>query len=805
MKLVSRLFLLSFLFFFSGIIAGGASPESADPFVDFFAETDFLSDETPSEGTTTEKVSSSVSEQLLGIGLEYATFLAMIDSEGEFRFSQIPFFDQFPQKMKDVLDKIVMRTPRIKVSDFGISFSGGVEFEGVTVFSRIVIGKDTSGNVKYSVMVSLPNEWKFSNLFSKTETFDPEKFDLLKFEKVALVVSNTSYDDSVLEREVSEGVNLIGTVAPTGPYFEKLDQLSGGNITKAGTLTLHGVIGMNPKLIGTMIMVDLGTGLVFTEWLETTPLTLIVGIEETITQAPTIAIAIEGGLKVKLPKQDWNTYKLRGKFIAPKDFEFNAQQTGMIKNVPLVGLSFGNLGFTIVTDPSLMAETSGILGIVSGLGIKGTLEVGDSNLTLQTKAAISGTTGIGDLLFIIEGDLRLRDLVYFVLSTSEDVANIFKKGVQFKKTLMEKVPNFVLEKSRIAFVPRETLDLKKQIEISFGSVNIFGVKGSGTFYLDSDSLRGSIVLPKIVLGPEENPLFYMKGTGAAQNEGPALELSFDKTSPPSFFSDLFVGTSLLGGIHRRATASLSSTDMKIATEFKWENLFEANLEFSVPLDGKILSKGVWAHIHFKQSALPKIAKVFGRAATKLLSELQSKLDQSQRGLLSDLGKGIGAEKSKVENKIAIIEKRIKTKTDECNQKHSSDFMRGGCYFFKGIGFDELELMFAKFSTDVVLNLVHEGGKAFVIVGTDIAKEVTRPLGDLMKFLAEAIEKGINIRKLDASASLEMLIQGEPLSVNLDMTIAGRNVLVENFVFSLEKMVDLILHSFDAMHGKAVSP
>ncbi len=721
------------------------------------------------------------------------------------KFSDIPIVNKLPlpKKIKSFFDNIVMRVPEIQFDEKGgISIEGQVDLYKTSVWSRVMISSDMTGRAHYSVAVRMPKGWKFSDTFPKIKGFDPKTLDLLELEDAWLVLSSSRYKDPKLEKEVREGLNFFARVLPAGPLFEKLNKLLRGQLKKATTLEMRGVIGLDPRLIGTMLSVELPSGITFTKWLKTAPLSLLFVVEERITQVATVSVLLRGGLNVLLPLQKKPVdFKMTGKYTFPEDFEFYGQMDGWLRNFPIKGVHIGNLKLGIITDLSLILETAGLFGWVAGFNLAGSLGIMDSVTTVKAKGALSGDTGIGDLTFIVEGTTSLKDGVSFWLTHAQDVARLFKK-VNFKDKILAFVPNLAIEDFRLAFVPRETFEEGKKIEVKVGKINIFGLTASGWLSLEKDGVRGGFRLPEIVIGKRKKPLFYVSGIGKGKDRGPVLELVLTKEQQ-FFHSDILWGTSLFGGLHRRSKAFISPAGLELRTTFKLGGLIYADLAIRASLLGtKSGPKNFTASITLDQRAQDKVSEILGKAARELMVDLQEDLERIKQQALEGFQKGIFKEGEKALRLISKLDASIKRKKASCDKtfsKGAAKIFRPGCYALKGVTFDYLRRVTVSLHKNVTLKVVMEGGKAVIKVAAGVAKETTRTVGKVLKFLSAVVKNVINVRRFEAEADFYRLLKGKPFILKyLDMKFLGFDVLVKGLEFSPLKTKEFIMELFEQL-------
>jgi len=722
-------------------------------------------------------------------------------------FSDIPLISEIPMpaKVKEFFSNIVMFVPSIKIDGKGgFSVTGDVKVYDVEVWARIAVSKNKAGKTDYSIVVRLPKKWKFSDTFPKTKNFDPKKFDLLEFSEAWFAFSSARYLDPVLEREVREGLNLFGTVKTVGPLFKKLDLLFGGKLSEAGELSVHGAIGLNEQLLGSLLIIDLPTKVKFTEWLQTSPLAMIFAIEDRISQVATPIIAFRGALDITFPfQEDPVSLSLTGKYIFPEDIEFYAQMDGWIRNVPLPGIHFGNQRFGIIVDLVTAAITQGGL-LVSGINAGGAAGIMDSYYSLQVKGALSPDTVIGDLTFIFDGTARLSDLVGFWIKNAEGFARIFKKDVRFYKKAMKRIPDLELEDVRFAFVPRETIEEKKRIEVQVGKLNLFGLWGSGRLFFSSNMISGGLHLPEITLGPKRKPWLKITGSGIAEHKGVVVDFEISPYRQ-SFFADTAIETSLFGGIRRAGRFDLYPGGFEFSTAFKWADLVDTDLQIKASMlkDG-LSAKNMVALVNFEQEGLDQLSDVLMDAAKELLEEVQDEITRIRDEVIRNLERRVGSKQEKISQKIRRKLLKISRKERQCRVRHPQKYaalLRRACEILKGVPLDVWEIVALAAHKDVTLELQLIGGKLIAKTAATAAKGITLPLGKFSEFLAKLIANTLQIKTFKAEASLENLKKGEPLQITaFDATLLGKDFSLEDIKFSIEKRKEFIAELFKKVAG-----
>jgi len=721
-------------------------------------------------------------------------------------FSAIPVFNYIvlPDLVKKFFENLVMYLPDIKFNLRGeFSVLGQVDLYGRTVQARIFVGKDEQGKTYYSVAVNLPKGWKFSDTFPKTNKFDPTMLDLVGYENAWFMFSTIRYKDSYFEKSVLPGLNFFGNLAPKGKLFEKLDLLFRGELSKLPALQISGVIGLDLRFVGTKLQIDVPIGITFSKQIKTTPLSLILFVEEKITLLPTIALAIKGGLEVLFKGQKEPVQlSLTGKYIFPEDLEFYGQMEGELQNFIVPELSIGNLKLGIVTDIALIAETSGLFGWVAGLSLNAKVGFGKSNLFFGAKGALSGDSGVGDVTFIMHGSSYLRDLARFWLSTAKTVANLDFADI---KKIVNNVPNIEMEEVRAIFVPRKTLEEEKRVEISIGRANLLGLQGSGSIFLSQDGIFGSIQLPEIIIGPKDNPLFYLTGAGNKDRRGFVMEVDL-RTSKQHIYGDLLWGTSLFGGISRRARTDISASGFDIKSLFKWNGVIDAEVVVNIDLVDDILNpENLIAKVSVQQDGLDTISKYLRKNAVYLLQDIRLELDRIKTESLQNLKKKVGNGKATTLERIHHLEESINRKIRLCNQTFSkgvTKIFRPACYVVMDVVGDLLKLLHMQFRKDVTLNVIMVGGRAVVEVVDKTSKVATRSIGNVMKFLSKLTKHSINVRRLDVEASFKQLQAKKPLILKtFDAELLGKRVIIKDISFDLQKIKEFIIALFDSHNAR----
>lgn len=729
------------------------------------------------------------------------------EKRGSVSCADIPFIRDIPlpKAVKEFFSSIVMYLPIVTMTTKGFSVDGMIDVAKVRVWGRIAVETDSTGKKRYSLAVELPKGWKFSDLFPKTEKFDPTVLDLLQFERAYLVLSSAKYKDPTLKKDIREGLNFLAQVRPAGPFFKGLNALSGGVLNSVASIDMQGVIGLHEQLVGTILEFELPVGLKFTSWMETTKLKVFIALEEKITQIVRPSVGLSGGLKLKLPLQsDFVEFRLTGKYAAPEDLELYGEMNGWLNNVPLKYMSVGDMRIGVMTDLTLIAETAGAFGWISGLNLAGGLGIVDSRFHIAAKGAVDGTTAVEDMTIIIDGSSSLKDMVAFWLYYAEDAAKLFKKDQAFAQAIINKIPTCELKDLHVAFVPRETVEEKKRIEVSVGSVNLFGLQGSGTFYLDKQGVRGKLSIPEIVVGPQDKPWFFVTGVGERGKKG----LLFDVTMNPleqSAFTDIEWGSSVLGGIKYYGRMNLSAQNIEVTGSFKWANLVDSQLMVRTHLLSKQATLSDFsAHMKLQQSGQETFARILKETSQKLLNDLQKQLDETKKKGIKRIEGNLVAQEEHLLAAIAQLEQKISEKKDACDKQFSGIKvgLRPLCYVWKNMPYETIRLLTLKWQRDVILNVNMVSGIVSIEAGSATVKAVTRPLGAVMNFLADVMTNVIVIRQFDAQASFKTLAEKKPATLNLlDMRIAGKDVKLQNISFEIDKPAEFLLSLFDQLQGK----
>ena len=707
-------------------------------------------------------------------------FFSLIKSIGQkkkpFRFTDIPFLKiiPLPKELKSFFDNIVMYKPGIKITKKGFIISGQVDIYSVSVSARVVVLKDSAGKTSYSIMVQLPNTWKFSDTFPKTKFFDPKDFDLLEFADVWFALSSTRYHDPILQQEVREGINLAGSIKPTGTLFKDLDRVFGGAISNAGALSMQCAIGLNEKLVGTLLMIDLPSRIKFTDWMETTPLKMIFVVEETVEQTATVAVAVQGGLKLTFPwqKNDPITLGLAGKYIVPTDLEFYAFMDGWVRNAPVKGLHFGNLKFGLSTDLALIAEAGGatagigaLATIVSGFVVYGGIGVGDkvdmadnTQLSFGIKAALSSGFPIGDLNIVGEGTIRLSDLVGFWLQQAEDVAHIFNKDVNFKKKILAGLPPLKLEDSKFAFVPKESLEEKKRIEITVGKVNIFGMKAEGSLYLSRQGIQGKMYLQKIRIPVSGPPLIILSGAGPDEilnTPDDGLIVKLNLTLPDfDIFADSFLKIPFLG-IESASRINISMDALEFAVSHKLAGLFDVDFDFRAKTKNKLIDPAsITMSGSVQDKGLNQLVSLITKEAVKALGQARRDVAKANQAVvgwknqaIKDINNHFNTLKKQTKWNIDQENKKVGRAWKECVRQHPFPqfgidwnlIPRGVCANTLGVNTGKIAVAALTVHKDVTL----EASRATALLGTQFITDVAKiglATAQANLIIAEALSK-----------------------------------------------------------------
>ncbi len=724
-------------------------------------------------------------------------------------FKDIPFISliPLPKTVKAFFDKIVMYLPVVSITKKGFSVDGMIDIDKVRVWGRIMIDSDSTGKKRHSLALELPKGWKFSTLFPKTEKFDPGVLDLFVFERAYLVLSSAKYKDPMLKKDISVGLNFLAGIRPVGEFFEGLNELTGGVLKSIASIDMQGVIGLNEQLVGTLLEFELPVGLKFTSWLSTSNLKFFIALEERISQVVRPTVGISGGLHVLLPFQTNKVeFRLTGKYALPEDLELYGEMNGWLDNVPYPHMKVGDLRLGIITDIAAAVASGGVL-TVSGINVAGGVGVMDSKMHLALKGALDATTGIDDMTVVAKGTLTLKDLVWFWVQSVEDIAKLFKKDESFVQGVINKVPPLEFKDVNVVFVPKETVEEKKRIEVSVGSVNIFGLQGSGILYLDKQGMRGKLNVPEITIGSKDKPLFYLSGVGENGKKG----LVFDTTInllEQSIFADVEWGSSLLG-MKYYGRANITAKSLEVIGSFKWSNLVDTQIMVKADLlTDKASFENFSAHMKLQQSGQEKFAAILKAAAQELLGGLQKKLDKAREKGIDFLEGGLTKKEEQILISIDQLEKKIKEKKDVCDKTYAGSRvgLRPFCYVGKGVVGDTVKLIAKKLQRDIELNVRMVSGVMYVETVANTAQAVTRPIGAVMSFLADVLANAVVIRQFDAQASFKKLAEKQPVLLTiLDMRLAGKDFLVKDLPFQINKPQEFLMDLFDQLQKQVQVP
>jgi hypothetical protein len=729
------------------------------------------------------------------------------EKRGSFAFSDIPFISAIPlpHVVREFFGKIVMYLPVVNMTTKGFSVDGMIDYDKVRVWGRIAVESDSTGKKRYSLALELPKGWKFSDLFPKTDKFDPTILDLFVFERAYLVLSSAKYKDPTLKVDIREGLNFLANVRPTGKFFTKLNALTGGALKSIASLNMHGVIGLNEQLIGTMLEFELPVGLKLTSWLETSKLKFFIALEERITQTVCPSVGLSGGLKIKLPLQsEFIELRLTGKYTVPEDLELYGDMTGWLQNVPLKYMSLGDVRIGIMTDLSLIAESVGTVGWISGVNLAGGIGVVDSKLHVAVKGAIDGMTAIEDMTVIIDGTGSLKDMVAFWLYYAEDAAKLLKKDQKFAQAIIAKIPSCELKDVHFAFVPRETVEEKKRLEVSVGAANIFGLHGSGTFYLDKQGVRGKLFVPELIIGPRAKPILFISGAGEKGKAGFIIEVTANPLEQ-SIYADVTWGSSVLGGMTYSGRMNVNFQSIELNTTFKWANLVDTQLMVSAKmLSQKMALQDFSAHMKLQQSGQEMLVQILKIASKEMMGDLQKQLDVMKNKQLGNIDKTLVSREEKMLASIAQLEKQLADKKEACDKQFSGSKvgLRPLCYVWKNMIYDSIRLLAKKLQRDIDLNVTMVGGIVGVETVTGTTKIFARPIGAVMNFLADVLANAIVIRQFDAEINFKNLAENKPAIVHtLDMRIAGKDIKLKDKEVDIIKSGKLLIDLFDVMSGK----
>ena len=521
------------------------------------------------------------------------------------------------------------------------------------------IGKIKSITPRFSLLLGLPDSFKFSAIDSKLSMLD-----LAQFHKIALIISQTAYKEPDFGVRVDKGLNIVGSVKIAGP-LERLSNLIGQNLT---TITVQGLI--DPAIFGSRISGIIPGKLRFGKNIRTGGLKLHLYLKEV-----GITVGIETGLEIKPPKQD-DWLEFVGEInVALEKASLEFSMRGMWENVfGIPGPKIGNLKFKATTDYAVAAATEGILTL-SGIGLGGELGIGSKSVAVNVYGEISETE---DILIdgAVKGGIFLDDIVTFAFDIVEGSAKAtqlagravnkdfdINKLQNFRKVVEEKVPKLGFETAHLSISPKVMwFGGKKYDGVEFDLITyLFNKKVTMHMKVDKSGIDALGAVSSIKIGPVKITGAGADKTSDTDDDGPVISLAI---KPGDGKAELFLNGKIEAHLFGKDIVSEILADISplgVHTRFIYDiGMFKTHLELSAKLKEP---KDFFVKARMEQDALDTLSILLEEGAKEMVK-------RANRDLADARAKVKGAYKKVQEAKQKIKELSAKRRTIEAENKAS---------------------------------------------------------------------------------------------------------------------------------------
>ena len=113
-----------------------------------------------------------------------------------------------PQEVKKLLGDGRFTLPRISIAPQTVRITASRKLYGAKIDAGVEFAYGAKDIQKYRLFVRLPNTWRLSRAVPQLKFLD-----FIRFKKLSLVLSSTTYKDSRLNVTIEPGLNLVGTIA----------------------------------------------------------------------------------------------------------------------------------------------------------------------------------------------------------------------------------------------------------------------------------------------------------------------------------------------------------------------------------------------------------------------------------------------------------------------------------------------------------------------------------------------------------------------------------------------------------------
>ena len=362
-----------------------------------------------------------------------------------------------PSGMRNFLNKLTLENVGANSIEGGTEFAGIINIDKTTVEGKFHIIKDSTGAVKMSFLLGLPNGFKFANIDKKLSPLDT-----IQLIKGALVFSQYQYTEEDWNLNVNSGVSFLAIVQANGEIGRTL-KFIGNDFDK---LQLQGSITFD--IIGSYFKATLPGKLKLGGWGETTGLSLALYIKELAPGVPNLAIGVSTGILVRIPSQKDPLSFIGEIQLSANDVFVNGWMDGFWQNaMGIKGFRVGNATVGVRSDFAVAAASGGILGL-AGFCLGGAVGFGRKELSLAACVSVSGSQ-VPDIILSGEfkGGLYLSDIVEFSTDIIDGVAGIGGAKLNLTQEVQGKLPNIGFDTAKLYVVPKDTFLAGKLYEKGF--------------------------------------------------------------------------------------------------------------------------------------------------------------------------------------------------------------------------------------------------------------------------------------------------------------------------------------------------
>jgi len=614
-----------------------------------------------------------------------------------------------PSGMRNFLNTLTLENVGINEIKGGTEFAGIINIDKTAVQGKFRIIKNSTGAVKVSFLVGLPNGFKFANIDKKLSPLDT-----IQLIRGALVFSQYQYAEEEWNLSVNSGVNFLAVVQANGQIGKTL-KVIGNDFDK---LQLQGTITFD--VIGSYFKATLPGKLKLGGWGETTGLSLALYIKELAPGVPNLAVGVSTGILVRIPSQVEPLSFIGEIQVSANDVFVNGWMDGFWQNaMGIKGFRVGDATVGVRSDFAIAAASGGILGL-SGFCLGGAVGFGRKELSLAACVTVSGTQ-VPDIIMSGEfkGGLYLSDIVEFSTDVIDGVAGIAGAKLNLTNEVQGKLPNIGFDTAKLYVVPKDTFLAGKLYEKGFelaAAGTILDTHLGFAIKIKDKGINGIAYL-KTKIGP-----LTITGAGPDKKMGTAddaavIILNINPLQKEiALFADGYMYLDVLDGLNASARMDISATGIyfKVTVDIfkEFKAMIEVNARISPvkpvdaaktagnkkegeatktdatnkPADKSIVDKIKEAGINavtkdpnekgptatdfndlsawsiageFEQTALAKIGKIVGQAARDMVALAKKDIEKAKEDV------------RKLDKEIEDMKARIK-RTQDANLKSIED-------------------------------------------------------------------------------------------------------------------------------------